>query len=97
MLKGNQTIIGLEKYENEATHNTHVNAEKKKTNKNQGFWVTASHMLEQIYIRMSLACMRKLDHAYANPQPEDLIYTETEQKPNKAQNVKSSNLTCLKT
>ena len=30
MLKGNQTIIGIEKYENEATHNTHVNAEKKK-------------------------------------------------------------------
>ena len=37
MLKGNQTIIGLEKYENEATHNTHVNAEKKKNKQKLGF------------------------------------------------------------
>ena len=43
----------------------------------------ASRTLEQVCVRMSLAYVRKLDHVYANPYPQNLIYTETEQKPNK--------------
>ena len=31
MLKGKQTVIGLETYEKEATQNKHVNAETKQT------------------------------------------------------------------
>ena len=42
-----------------------------------------SHTLEQVCVRMSLACMCKLDHAYADPYPENLINTEIEQKLNK--------------
>ena len=60
-----------------------------------------SHTLEQVCVRMSLACMCKLDHAYADPYLENLINTEIEQKTNKIKKkkktVKSSNLTCLKT
>ena len=67
---------------------------RNKTNKNQGFWVTASRTLEQVCIRMSSACMHKLDHAYADPYLETLINTKTQQKPNKIQKHKSSNLTC---
>ena len=44
------------------------------------FWVTASHTLEQVYVRMSSACVRKLDHAYTDPYPETLINTEIERK-----------------
>ena len=44
------------------------------------FWVTASRMLEQVCVHMSLACLRMLDHAYADPYPETIINTETEQK-----------------
>ena len=51
-------------------------------------------MLEQVCIRMNSACVRRLDHAYANPYPENLINTEIEQKPNKIEKRKSSNLTC---
>ena len=40
----------------------------------------ASHMLEQVCVRMSSAYVRKLDHAYANTYPETLINTEIEQK-----------------
>ena len=39
----------------------------------------------------------QLDHAYIDPYPETLINTETEQKLNKKEKRKSSNLTCLKT
>ena len=58
----------LKTYEEEATKNKHVNAETKQT-KNQGFWVTASRMLEQVCIRMSSTYVRRLDHTYANPYP----------------------------
>jgi len=37
---------------------------------------------------------RKLDHVYADPYLETLVNTKTEQKPNKIQKLKSSNLTC---
>ena len=53
--------------------------------------------LEQVCVRMSSACVHRLDHAYVDPYLENLIYTEIEQKPNKTQNGKSNNLTCLKT
>ena len=43
----------------------------------------ASRTLEQVCVRMSLAYMRKLDHAYTDPYPENLIYTKTKQRPNK--------------
>ena len=45
------------------------------------FWVTVSHTLEQVYVRMSSACVRKLDHAYTDPYLETLINIEIEQKP----------------
>ena len=38
----------------------------------------ASRTLEQAYIRMSLACVRKLDFAYVDPYPKTLINIETE-------------------
>ena len=82
MLIGIQIVMRLETYENEATQSTHVKA---KTNKNQGSWVAALHTLEQVCLRMSLACVRRLDHAYVDPYLENLIYIETKQKqkPNK--------------
>ena len=40
-----------------------------------------SRTLEQVYERMSSACMQRLDHAYTDPYPKTLINTETEQKP----------------
>ena len=82
MLIGIQIVMRLETYENEATQSTHVKA---KTNKNQGSWVAASHMLEQVCLRMSSACVRRLDHAYVDPYLENLIYTKKKQKqkPNK--------------
>ena len=43
----------------------------------------ASRTHEQVCVRMSLAYVRRLDHAYADPYLKNLIYTETEQKPNK--------------
>ena len=79
MLKDKQIVIGFKKYEKEATQNKHVNAKTKQT-ENQVFWVTASHILEQVYVCMSSACMRRLDHAYADPYPETLINTKIEQK-----------------
>ena len=45
------------------------------------FWVMASCALEQLCVRMSSACVRRLDHAYTDPYPETLINTEIEQKP----------------
>ena len=57
----------------------------------------ASRTLEQVCVRMSLAYVCRLDHAYADPYPKNLINTETEQKLNKKEKRKSSNLTCLKT
>ena len=76
---GIQTVMRLKTYENEATQSTHVKA---KTNKNQGSWVAASHTLEQVCLRMSSACVRRLDHAYVDPYLENLILTEIEQKQN---------------
>ena len=35
---------------------------------------------------MSLDCMCKLDQAYVDPYPENLINIEIEQKPNKIKN-----------
>ena len=48
MLKGEQVLMGLKSYKEEVTQNKRVNAKtKKKTKKKKGFWVTASHTLEQ--------------------------------------------------
>jgi len=35
------------------------------------FWVTTSHMLEQIYVRMSSVYVHRLDHAYVDPYLEN--------------------------
>ena len=43
----------------------------------------ASRTLEQVCVRMRSAYVRRLDHVYVDPYPQNLIYTETEQKPNK--------------
>ena len=60
--------------------NKHVKVESKQT-KIRVFWVTTSRTLEQTYVHMSLACMHKLDHVYADPYLETLINTEIKQKP----------------
>ena len=57
--------------EKEATQNKHVKAKTKQT-RIYGFWVTASHTLEQVCVRMNLACVCRLDHAYVDPYPENL-------------------------
>ena len=54
----------------------------------------ASRTLEQVCVCMSSACVRRLDHAYADPYLETLINTEIKKKP---KNLKSSYLSCLKT
>ena len=82
MLRDGQAVMGIKIYEKDATQNKHMKAETKQI-KNQGFWVTASCTLEQVCVRMSLACVRRLDHAYADPYPKTLINTKTKQKPNK--------------
>ena len=66
MLKGEHANMGLKTYEKEVTQNKHVNAETKQT-KNQGFWVMASCMLEQVCVCISSACVHRLDHVYADP------------------------------
>ena len=58
----------------------HVKVESKQT-KIRVFWVTASRTLEQVCVRMSSACMRRLDHAYVDPYPKTLINTKIEQWP----------------
>ena len=42
----------------------------------------ASCTLEQVCVQMSSACVHKLDHAYEDPYPKNLINSETEQKQN---------------
>ena len=71
MLKGEQATMGLKTYEKKATQNKQVKAETKQT-KIQGFWLTISCTLEQVCIRINSACVCKLDHAYADPYPENL-------------------------
>ena len=61
MLICGQEIMRLETYEKEATQNKHVKAETKQI-RIWGYWVTASRTLEQVYIRMNLACVCRLDH-----------------------------------
>ena len=61
MLKCKQEFMRLKTYEKKATQNKHVKVETKQT-RIWGFWVTASRTLEQVYVRMNLACMRRLDH-----------------------------------
>ena len=80
MLKGKQTIRGLKTYGKKAYTERHVKEEQNKQ-RIRVFWIMASHMLEQVCVRMSLACVRKLDHAYVYTYPETLINTEIEQKP----------------
>ena len=82
MLKCKQEFMRLKTYKKEATQNKHVKTITKQT-RIWGFWVIASRTLEQVCLRMSSACVRRLDHAYVDPYPENLLYTETKQKPNK--------------
>ena len=55
----------------------HVKTESKQT-KIRVFWVMASRTLEQVYVCMSSAYLRRLDHAYTDPYPETLIHTKIE-------------------
>ena len=71
--------MGLETYEKKAYTKRHVKEEQNKQ-RIRVFQIMASHMLEQVCVRMSSAYVRKLDHAYANTYPETLINTEIEQK-----------------
>ena len=80
MLKGKQTVMGLEIYGKEAYTEKHVKAEQNKQ-RIRVFWVMASCKLKQVCVCMSSACVYRLDHAYADPYAETLITTEIEQKP----------------
>ena len=80
MLKGKQTVMGLETYGNEAYTEKHVKAEQNKQ-KIRIFWVTASRTLQQVCVCMSSAYVRRLDHAYIDPYLETLINIEIKQKP----------------
>ena len=60
----------------------HVKAKTKQI-KTRVFWVTASHMLEQVCVRMSSTYMRRLDLAYVDPYPKTLINTEIVKELNK--------------
>ena len=62
--------MGLGTCGNEAYSNKHVKAESKQT-KIRVFWVTTSCTLKQICVRMSSACVHRLDHAYIDPYPEN--------------------------
>ena len=62
--------------------NKHVKAKTKQT-KIRVFWVTASHMLEQVCVRMSSTYVRRLDLAYVDPYPKTLINTEIVKELNK--------------
>ena len=63
--------MGLKTCEKDATQNKHVKAKTKQI-RIYGFWVTTSRTLEQVCVRMNLACVRRLDHAYVDPYPENL-------------------------
>ena len=82
MLKGKQKIMRLETYGKEAYSNKHLKVEQNKQ-RIRVFWVTTSYMLEQVWVCMSLAYVRRLNHAYADPYLETLINTKIEQKPKK--------------
>ena len=77
MLKGKKTVMEFETYEKEDIEYT-CECRNKTKKKNSGFWVTTSCTLEQVYVHMSSACVHRLDHAYLDPYPENLIYIETE-------------------
>ena len=79
--------MGLKTCEKEATQKKHVKAKTKQT-KIQSFWVMASRTLEQVYVHMNSAYMRKLDHAYANPYLENL----KTQKQSRTLKVQTNNL-----
>ena len=66
---------------------------KIKQTKIRVFWVMTSHMLEQVYVRMSSTCVHRLDHAYIDPYPEN---PNQHRNRAKTQNVQSNNLSCLK-
>ena len=92
MLKCEQEFMRLKTYEKKATQNKHVKVETKQT-RIWGFWVTASRTLEQVNVRMSSACVCRLDHAYVDPYPKNLINTKIEQKQKKnKQKTKNINL-----
>ena len=63
--------MGLKTCEKEATQNKHVKAKTKQT-RIYGFQEMASCTLEQVCVCMNLACVRRLDHAYIDPYPENL-------------------------
>ena len=72
--------MGLETYEKKAYIERQVKAEQNKQ-RIRVFWIMASHMLEQVCVRMSSACVCRLDHAYIDPYLETVINTKTKQKP----------------
>ena len=80
MLKGKQTIMGLETYGKEAYTQRHVKAEQNKQ-RIMVFWVMVSCTLEQVYLRMSSASVCRLDHAYEDLYPKTLINVVIKQKP----------------
>ena len=58
----------LKTYKKEATQNKHVKTVTKQT-RIWGFWVIASRMLEQVYLRMNLAFVHRLDHTLCDFLP----------------------------
>ena len=58
----------LKTFEKEATQNKHVKTVTKQT-RIWGFWVIASRTLEQVYVRMNLASVHRLDHTLCDFLP----------------------------
>ena len=94
MLKGKQTVMGLETYEKEATLNTHVSAVTKQTK--------IRFLGKNITLARTSLCMHEYNlHVQARscihrslPRKPNLLRNRAEAKQNI--NVKSNNLTYLK-
>ena len=76
MWKGGQELIGPKTYEKWAKQNKHVKEETKQT-KNLGFLGNGIMHARTGLCMHNQACVRKLDHVYANPCTKNLKNAET--------------------
>ena len=93
MLKGKQTVMGLDTYENEATQNTHVNTE---TKKKQKLWFlgndithtrTSQHMHEFSLSVQARSCVRR-----SLPRKPNLHRNRAEAKQNIKYKIQQPNM-----
>ena len=73
MLKGEQVLMGLKSYKEEATQNKRVNAKtKQQKKKKKGFLGNSITHARTGLCTQNQVCVCKLDHAYVDPHPENL-------------------------